>query len=862
MSPSDPHLNVTGAAGPPTTTVSTSPADWSKLGLDGNPLPGNPQVLQQIVDDFTYLRDTAWSVSQGLDAFVASASSGGFAGATADAFRDVVSGRLKTFVFNIARAFSLAGEAVAEYKLALVQAQQVANDAFTKTNGVAAGDTKLTGLKSQVQDQLDQVSNAAQNMEAALRDAADMVSQPIKVPSLWERIHKKVELVLSIVAGALALLSALIDGPIGVALAAAAFGAGAADFVMTGVDYVRHEASWKDLLLSGIGLLMPGGRGMFGMEALGGAARSIVSGASRAWDMVRAPMQLAGALGRGAVAAGRAAVDLAAATGRGLLLLPSALWRAVTALPSVLRGIPGFVRGVWQSTSAAVAEDFAGMLTRYPRLAGIAQTLGAVGKGGMYLGVNAARVAAALVTPLRFAEIAEMGFRGAWAPLREAASWSKGIADFRAGWAGYGRLGAAGKGLVAAGLHEVGLAGMHEGDAGWHAGGAGLREPQLAPILAGMRWDRMLGSLEKLPEGEFQQLLVGASGIVQSFMGVAPPLVREAGLPGLREQEFASLVAVAYVLHTQGEGAAQVLAGALAKELGGIPLHGLVGGAPVIEPVLGQTVERTVFPGETSGTKLWVPGTSGPGELPGLEGLGAGMGAREHAPLVPVAPAPSWLRQHLDLTVLETGAIPTHSGVLVPIENVFTPLAMQTLERIGKEGLPPEAVEQLFKQVPGEDHVATPVTVPAHVSDPQQTLELLKSAVVTTPETVHSAPPRILFEAMSGPQGPEHLLTSMRALETTVGHIGISEPGHALMGTELMGTELHNRIEVALQHIPEPLTVTAFEHSSQGAHLDGFRVVGRPEGGAVAVHEATGLRTVFEVVEGRGLEWTSREFRL
>ncbi|MBV9022558.1 MAG: hypothetical protein JO362_01850 [Streptomycetaceae bacterium] len=96
----------------------------SALGFDGDPVPGEPRVLQGVVDDFTYLRDTAWSVSQGLDAFVASAS-GGFAGATADALREVVSGRLKTFVFNIARAFSLAGEAVAEYRTALVQAQQV-----------------------------------------------------------------------------------------------------------------------------------------------------------------------------------------------------------------------------------------------------------------------------------------------------------------------------------------------------------------------------------------------------------------------------------------------------------------------------------------------------------------------------------------------------------------------------------------------------------------------------------------------------------------------------------------------------------------------------------------------------------------
>ena len=64
--------------------VSTSlSADWSKLGLDWDPVSGDLQILQRIVDDFRFLRDTAWLVSQGLDAFVASASSGGFEGATA-----------------------------------------------------------------------------------------------------------------------------------------------------------------------------------------------------------------------------------------------------------------------------------------------------------------------------------------------------------------------------------------------------------------------------------------------------------------------------------------------------------------------------------------------------------------------------------------------------------------------------------------------------------------------------------------------------------------------------------------------------------------------------------------------------------
>src|SRR6476620_3460286 len=206
---------------------------------DVTAVPGGPEVLEGVVDDFAYLRDMAWSVSQGLDAFVASAS-GGFEGATANALQDVISGRLKNFVFNIARSFSLAGEAVAEYRLVLVQAQQAAAGVVSQAAGLAAGDPKLAELKKQIQGQLDLVGDAAQTMEAALRDASHMISQPIKVPGLFERIWKGIELALEITGMALILLSAVVDGPLGVI----GFGMGAAAFGMNVVEFAEGWEKW------------------------------------------------------------------------------------------------------------------------------------------------------------------------------------------------------------------------------------------------------------------------------------------------------------------------------------------------------------------------------------------------------------------------------------------------------------------------------------------------------------------------------------------------------------------------------------------------------------------------------------------
>src|SRR5689334_13448237 len=254
-------------------------AGWSKLGFDGDPLPGDPRVLQSVVDDFTYLRDVAWSVSQGLEAVVASSLSGGFEGETADALREAISGQLKSFVYNVARAFSLAGEAVAEYRSALVAAQQVVADAAGKAGGpvagTAAGDGQLAGLKRQVTEQQAAVADAVRTMEAALRDAAEMVSQPIKVPSLWVRIRAKFEFALAIVGGVLAFASMFFGtAPVGFALGAAAFAAAGVSFGLTADDVAHHRAKWTALLWAASGFVGPWARGIFSLAALGAGAQA------------------------------------------------------------------------------------------------------------------------------------------------------------------------------------------------------------------------------------------------------------------------------------------------------------------------------------------------------------------------------------------------------------------------------------------------------------------------------------------------------------------------------------------------------------------------------------------------------------
>jgi hypothetical protein len=694
----------------------TEPADWRTLGFDGpaapggtsrqrqgeadvTALPGDPRVLQGIIDDFTYLRDTAWTVSQGLVANLNLATSAGFEGKTADALRDVIAGRLKSFIVNIARSFSLAGDAVAEYRLALTEGQRAVAGMLLQAQGLKAGDPRLAGLKQQVDDQVQQVNDAAQTMERALRDAADMVSQPIKVPSLGARIWHGLELALNITAMVLALLSVVVDGPLGIAV----FAAGAASLGMTAYDYAKGETNLKGLLLSALGVLLPDMRGFFSMAALGRGARALVGGAGRAAgkaaQALRTPEKFPGLLRRGAWA-----------VGWGLVRVPVFAWHLGSAL--VVAGWRGLLH-----LPETVAEDFArtvGEAERYPKLAA------ALGPHTAYVLVNIGRIGGALLTPLVFHDMAEFGFRGAWQAMLKRASLTGAVRDFRAGWSGYRSLAEAGE--LADRLHEAWAGGSHTPDGGSHAPGVHLAEPPLppvgggpvfgfpvgdrpvmgVPVVGGMRVDRMFAVLEKLPAEQFGALQAWAGQIMRPLMDFKPALGTDAAAQTLRAEQLGLLAPVMYALREQAPVAArvlrehgpteaapvlkdltpvtaQVMAHAIAEEYrGGVLPTGLLGGMP--EPHV---------PGETSGeasgsgTKtLWLPESARTGEV------------REHSPLVPALPhEPTLLQQYLEAEAQVGGVIRTNSGLAVLVKDVFSEEAQQAAQHLAEKGLPPAGME-------------------------------------------------------------------------------------------------------------------------------------------------------------------------
>src|SRR4051812_40700070 len=79
------------------------PADWSALGMDSDPTPGDPDRIDELItsqDDLVELADT---IDSGLDSIL-DTTDGAFVGKTADALRDVIDGDLRNYVSTFRQA--------------------------------------------------------------------------------------------------------------------------------------------------------------------------------------------------------------------------------------------------------------------------------------------------------------------------------------------------------------------------------------------------------------------------------------------------------------------------------------------------------------------------------------------------------------------------------------------------------------------------------------------------------------------------------------------------------------------------------------------------------------------------------------
>ncbi|MCL6734804.1 hypothetical protein [Streptomyces neyagawaensis] len=407
-----------------------SPGDWNQVGYGGNPVAGNPRVLDGFTRDFRLLRDLAADVDAGLDTMLRTASDGGFEGKTADALRTYVKQSLKKFMANAHSAFDLAASATARYANALRDAQGRAERAAERGGAVAippAGlvgknappPAELTAAKNDVEAEVDFITGEATILEDALRTAADMVSSPIAPPkkSLKQRIVEGLWKTLEIVTIVISIAAMIVGGPLGLL----AFGLSAVLFGKALVDYRQGKLNGVGLGLAFLGVLFPSTKGL---TTAGGLLRMLKAGASigakgagralsgagrlvmQAGRLVMAPRTLGALAGQGMVKLFR--------TGSGMFVtgmsrLPGLVAGTPRALMGAMRMAGGFARGVMRSGWFALRRDF---------FMASAFVGGGMGRRlGVYALTNVGRAfdfALSALLPLRYAELAKYGFRGAW----------------------------------------------------------------------------------------------------------------------------------------------------------------------------------------------------------------------------------------------------------------------------------------------------------------------------------------------------------------------------------------------------------------------------------------------------------------
>jgi trehalose 6-phosphate synthase len=390
------------------------PTDWTPLGLHDDPAgpaPGNCDKLRQITQDFRQLSENACAVNAGLDAMLRAADSGGFRGATADVLREEISGRLKWYIANVAASFQVAEAAVVQYGAVLETAQQATAAALDEACGLTPDDPRVALLRGRVEGERDRLETEARQLERSLGEAADMVSQPLKVKSRLLRFLETALVVAAAVLGAVGLFT-------GGALAVLAWGLGVAIFIKTSIPYARGEVPLWELLLSGAGVLFPSTKGL-GFSWLKGLGHAVLHGSAS---------RLRG-IGDGALGVGRRLLSPMAGErlgGQGVMVLPEVVYRVGTAafqagkavggvvgrsaaaVPGLIKTAGVLAQSTWRAGAVMVRDDFI-LVT--------AQAGNVASKVGVYTAVIGGRafdLAVSAVLPMSYFEIRQLGYAGAF----------------------------------------------------------------------------------------------------------------------------------------------------------------------------------------------------------------------------------------------------------------------------------------------------------------------------------------------------------------------------------------------------------------------------------------------------------------
>ncbi|MCM2423553.1 putative T7SS-secreted protein [Streptomyces sp. RKAG293] len=369
--------------------MGTRPGDWSALGLDGDPTPGDPATLIVVADAMRDLATSAGTINTGLKELQVTAGDGQrFIGKTADALRDKVDDHLFKFVGRVEESFHTAETALRTYSTVVTNAQAEADQALSAAQGLPQDDAQLPGLKQRASDAQGDVSTAAKELRKQLHTAGELMVQPVSDCDLFWEVFQWLTIILSVLA--------VFTGGI---LAVIAWGMNAVLLIKTIVAFSQGKASGLELGLAFLGVLFPTTKGINVGALLKGLGNSLKGGIN---GLTMAGKNIWSQIGHFSTLTGLPKFVIAP------MVIGAHLGPALKIdLAGLLRGIGNGAKGGWNTMVTAIHSDWA-------KFTG--NVVGDWAKAGTYGLVNIQRMGrfgiAALV-PLNATEIGVLGFGGA-----------------------------------------------------------------------------------------------------------------------------------------------------------------------------------------------------------------------------------------------------------------------------------------------------------------------------------------------------------------------------------------------------------------------------------------------------------------
>ncbi|MEU6348466.1 hypothetical protein ABZ896_03980 [Streptomyces sp. NPDC047072] len=248
------------------------PADWSALGLDDDPTPGDPDRIDDLITSQDDLVELANTIDSGLTEIL-NTTDGAFVGKTADALRDLIDTDLRKYVTSFRQAHVDVQSALRTYAGAMREEQRRADEALSAAAQLAEDDDAgREAHKATAEDAKETLQDAASTAAEAIRDATDSIASPVdECEEFWKAL------------GWLALILVIPAMIVGGPLALFTIALNVALLIKTAVDFSQGKAGITELVLSILGVIAPTTKGL----NIGQVFRGLKGAGAGAWQGTR-----------------------------------------------------------------------------------------------------------------------------------------------------------------------------------------------------------------------------------------------------------------------------------------------------------------------------------------------------------------------------------------------------------------------------------------------------------------------------------------------------------------------------------------------------------------------------------------------